>query len=304
MSRVVKRDRRPLRLVIGTAAAFAMTGEFHPGLFAIALAGTLCLHGGANVANDYFDHLSGNDAGNHHLTPFSGGSRVIQDGLLSPGRVLAGACVLWAAGAGAGAALFGLTGSYFVLALMVAGLLGGYAYTASPARLGHRGVGELVVAVLFGVLPVAGAFTVQAGRCEAWVLAPGALTGLVVALILFINEFPDEEADRAVGKRTLVVRLGRARAAKLFTVLLPFVWVAAAALTWLLPPMRVGGLLFVATFPFMIFTLRFAANQLRPPEGATGTAPVFPLANVLVIALHVVSGLSMAAGFVISGWNR
>ncbi len=284
-------------VIIGTAAGFAATGEFHPGLFALALAGTVALHGGANVANDYFDHVSGNDAANHNLTPFSGGSRVIQEGLLTPRQVLAGACAFWVVGATAGVALFGLTGSYFVLALMCVGLLGGYGYTAPPVRLGYRGVGELAIAVLFGVLPVAGAFAVQTGRFEWWTLAPGALTGLVVALILFINEFPDEEADRAAGKRTIVVLLGRARAARLFMVLLPAVWVAAAAATWLIPPMRLGGLLFVATFPLMIFTLRFAAVELA------GASRRF-VANALVIALHVIAGLSMAAGFVISGLNR
>jgi len=71
----------------------------------LALVGTVLLHGAANVANDYFDHVSGNDASNHNLTPFSGGSRVIQEGLMTPAQVLAEACVLWGAGAAVGTAL-------------------------------------------------------------------------------------------------------------------------------------------------------------------------------------------------------
>ncbi len=293
-------------VIVGTAAGLSAGGEFHPWLFALALAGTVLLHGGANVANDYFDHLSGNDAANRRLTPFSGGSRTIQDGLLTPRAVLTEACVLWAMGTAAGVALALLLRSVFILALMLVGLLGGCFYTAPPVRLGYRGLGEAVVVVLFGVLPVAGAFYVQAGFVAAWALVPGALTGALVGLILFINEFPDEEADRAAGKRTLVVILGRARAARLFLTLLPAVYVAAAVATWLLPPMRIGGLLFVATFPLMIFTLRFAVLDLlrkdgdSPPKGAKGAAPVFPVANALVIGLHVVAGLSLAAGFVIS----
>lgn len=296
-------------VVVGSAAGFAATGEFHAGLFALALAGVVLLHFAANVANDYFDCRSGADAANRGATVFSGGSRVIQSGWLSPAQVLAGALVLWGLGAASGVAIFCLTGNILLLALMLVGLVGGLAYTAPPARLGYRGFGELAVAVLFGVLPVAGAFAVQAGRFEWWTLAPGAVTGLMVALILFINEFPDEEADRAALKRTLVVRLGRARASRLFLTLLPATWVAAAIAAWFVPPMRVAGILFVATFPLMIFTLRFASTELgkngdSPSKIKAGAVPIFPIANGLVIALHVVSGLSMAAGFVISGLNR
>jgi len=88
-------------VIVGSAAAFAATGTFHPWLAALALIGTVLLHAAANVANDFFDHRSGNDAANHNLTPFSGGSRTIQEGMLTPRAVLTGACVLWAAGAAA-----------------------------------------------------------------------------------------------------------------------------------------------------------------------------------------------------------
>ena len=65
-------------VIVGSAAGFTASGQFHWGFFIAALFGAMLLHAGANVANDYFDHASGNDEANHNLTPFSGGSRVIQ----------------------------------------------------------------------------------------------------------------------------------------------------------------------------------------------------------------------------------
>jgi 1,4-dihydroxy-2-naphthoate octaprenyltransferase len=284
-------------VIVGSAAGFSAGGEFHPWLAALALVGTVLLHAAANVANDFFDHRSGNDVANHNLTPFSGGSRVIDEGLLMPAQVIRGAGVLWAAGLGIGSGLAAYLDSGFLWALTWAGLLGGYFYSAPPVRLGYRGLGELTVAVLFGVLPVIGAFVVQTGSFEAWTLAPGAVLGLLVALVLFVNEFPDDEADRAAGKRTLVVLLGRERAARLSLMLLPATWIAAGLAAWLLPPMRAAGVPFVATAPLMVFTLRFAAVELPKPSGRH-------LANFLTLVLFVIGGLSLAAGFVISGLNR
>ena len=281
-------------VVVGSLAGFASSGRFDAVYFAMALVGTVLLHAGANVANDYFDHRSGNDAANHNVSPFSGGSRVIQDGLLTPRAVLAGACALWAAGAAVGAALAAMTRSALVASLVAAGLAGGFFYSAPPMRLGYRGLGEVTVALLFGVLSVAGAFTLQAGRFEWWALAPGALSGVLVGCVLLINEFPDEEADRAASKRTLVVILGRERAARLFMIVLPSAWIAAALAAWGLPQMRAAGLLFLAAAPLMILTLKFASVELAKPSRHFA-------ANALMILLVVVAGLSLAVGFAISG---
>ena len=285
-------------VLVGSAAGFSVSGEFQPALFALALAGTVLLHAGANVANDYFDHVSGNDAANRHLTPFSGGSRVIQEGLLSPREVLVGSWLMLLAGTIIGLVITMLTHSLFILALGAAGLLGGYFYTASPVRFGYRGVGELIFVLLFGVLPVCGSYYLQAhGAVDAWALLPGALVGVPIALVLLVNEFPDLDADAAVGKRTLVVILGRAGAARLYFALLGATYIAAAVGLFLLPEMRFGGILFVATLPLAILTVRFAAVELASPTDRT-------TANLLTIVLHVVTAVSLAAGFVISGFKH
>ena len=283
-------------VVVGSAAGFASCGHFSWGFFAAALAGATFLHAGANIANDYFDHVSGNDAANHNLTPFSGGSRVIQEGLMTPREVLAEAGVFWIAGLAIGGVLATLMHSAFLWALTGIGFVGGYLYTAPPVRLGYRGFGETAFAILFGVLPVMGSFYLQTGEVAAWTLIPGGLLGVLVALILFVNEFPDEEADRATGKRTLVVLLGRERAARLYFALLGGTYILAGIAAWQAVPMRLAGILFIATSPILVVTLRFAARELPRPTGKFA-------ANAMTILLFVLAGLSLAAGFIISGWR-
>jgi 1,4-dihydroxy-2-naphthoate octaprenyltransferase len=80
-------------ILVGSALGYATAGVFQPLLFLLALLAIMFLHAGANMANDYFDHVSGNDWVNRTPTPFSGGSRYIQQGILSPKATLITALV-------------------------------------------------------------------------------------------------------------------------------------------------------------------------------------------------------------------
>ena len=82
--------------VLGTAVAWYETDTFLPGYFVLVLLGVVFLNAGTNLANDYFDHRSGADAANMAPTPFSGGSRVIQDGLIAPGRICSASLLFFA----------------------------------------------------------------------------------------------------------------------------------------------------------------------------------------------------------------
>lgn len=206
-----------LTVAAATAAAWRAEGRLpHPFHALLALVGVALVHAGANLANDYFDHRSGADEGNRFVTPFSGGSRSIQEGIFGARAVLAAAALCLALGAACGVALWRLTPGHTVLAIALAGIALGWCYTAPPLRLAHRGLGELTVALAFGVLPVLGAEFVQRGLVSLEVGWLGVPTGLLVGAILVVNEFPDVEADGRVGKRTLVVRLGTRRAVALY----------------------------------------------------------------------------------------
>jgi len=216
-----------LPVIVGTAVAFANTGQFNLILFILALLAIVALHAGANIANDYFDHISKNDWLNENKTPFSGGSRLIQQNLLTPGEVIVGAWIALFIGASIGLIIVILTKSLFVLLLGVIGLLGGYFYTATPFKLGYRTAGEIVIGLLFGILPVYGSFYIQAKSFSTMPLPPGAIVAVLIFLVIFANEFPDFSADRAANKKTLVVTLGVKNAANFYKATLIILFVLA-----------------------------------------------------------------------------
>jgi 1,4-dihydroxy-2-naphthoate octaprenyltransferase len=169
-------------------------------------------HAGINVLNDYCDHLNGSDARNtQRIYPYTGGSRFIQNGVLAPRQVRAFAMALFAATTLGGLWLLSVAGAgLFWIGL--AGLAIGWAYSAPPLQLNSRGVGELCVAAGF-LLVVAGADIVQRGAPATLPWLAGVPYALLVANVLYINQFPDRAADRASGKLHWVARLSPARAA-------------------------------------------------------------------------------------------
>jgi 1,4-dihydroxy-2-naphthoate octaprenyltransferase len=169
-------------------------------------------HAGVNVLNDYFDHLNGTDAANaDRLFPFTGGSRFIQNGVLTPRQTLAFGLLLFLAVILGGLWLVGHSGSGLWW-VGLAGLLIGWAYSAPPLMLNSRGLGELCVAAGF-LLVVVGADYVLRGSfaLASWLL--GLPYALMVTNILYINQFPDRTADLAAGKRHWVARLAPEQAA-------------------------------------------------------------------------------------------
>jgi 1,4-dihydroxy-2-naphthoate octaprenyltransferase len=172
----------------------------------VTLVLALLAHAGINVLNDYCDHLNGTDARNtQRIYPFTGGSRFIQNGVLTPRQVLAFAAALFVATIAGGLWLLSVAGEgLFWIGLV--GLAIGWAYSAPPLRLNSRGVGELCVATGF-LLVVAGADYAQRGAFAPLPWLAGMPYALLVANILYINQFPDREADRASGKLHWVARL-------------------------------------------------------------------------------------------------
>jgi 1,4-dihydroxy-2-naphthoate polyprenyltransferase len=190
---------------LGLAAA-AYDRHFSLGLAALTLLGAVAVHLGLNVTNDIFDTLSGVDAVNFTPTKFSGGSRVLQYGLVTMRQMIALAAVFYAVAIIVGLVLVALSG-LGLLWLGVAGILVSYFYTAPPLRLVHRGLGELCVALGFGPIMVLGAYFVQTGHYALRPLILSIPVAILVMLILYANEVPDRFADAKAGKRTLVVRM-------------------------------------------------------------------------------------------------
>lgn len=208
-----------LPVLAGTAwgASVANSVDLVAGL--LALLATIAVHAGSNVYNDVSDELNGTDRINEeHIHPFTGGSRFIQNGVLTLQQMRRWALLLFAAGIVLGAALIALKG-IGVLFLGLAGIALGALYSLPAVQLSGRGFGETAVAVAFGILPVCGAAWLQSGIVDLTVVLISIPISCWVAAILLINEVPDRIADEQVGKRTWVVRFGRGGTRRIYLLL-------------------------------------------------------------------------------------
>jgi 1,4-dihydroxy-2-naphthoate octaprenyltransferase len=197
-----------LPVLLGSAIGYQAAGQLDAMAALLALLAIAFVHAGVNVINDVCDDLNGTDRLNtQRITPFTGGSRVIQQGILTVDQMRRWGNALLLLGAMVGLVLVVYKG-YPVLVFGIAGIFLGVAYSAPPLKLVSRGIGEFTVAIGFGVLPIVGAAWLQSGQLTWLALLLSVPVGIWVANILLINEVPDVNADRAAGKQTLVVRYG------------------------------------------------------------------------------------------------
>lgn len=189
-------------VLVGTGVAIAEGGARWLPAMAAGL-GALLLQIGSNLANDVFDFEKGADT-DERLGP----PRAAQLGLLSASALKRGMVVVFALAAGVGAYLTAVAGPVIVAVGLVS-ILAAVAYTGGPWPLGYHGLGELAVFLFFGLVAVVGTAFVQTGGLP--VLAWGAAipVGALATAILVVNNLRDIETDRASGKRTIAVRVGR-----------------------------------------------------------------------------------------------
>ncbi len=249
-------------VLVGSAWGAHVAGQCDWGAATLALLATVCVHFGANVLNDVADDMSGADRGNDgRIFPYTGGSRFIQNGVLTAREMTVWGATLLGIAAVLGAMLAAERGP----GVIVLGLIGvalAVAYSLPRAQLAARGLGELAIAIAFGLLPVTGAAWLQSGRIDAGSLLISVPVGLWVASILLMNEVPDREADARAGKATLVVRWGVPATRRLYLGLH-----AGASAALLLA--ATGGLLplWAAFLPLVLLPAAWrAARAIREPH--------------------------------------
>ena len=226
---------RPAFLTATLAACLlGLAGAYHsgiqiqlsPALLTLLLA--MLVHAGVNVLNDYFDALNGTDAANtERLYPFTGGSRFIQNGVLTLKQTACFGYSLLGISISGGLWLSWQVGSGLLL-IGIVGVFVGWAYSSVQPRLNARGLGELCVMVGFlGV--VIGADYVQRHTFSFQPMIIGMAYALLATNLLYINQFPDRKADAMVGKYNLVVRLPLSLAVwgYLIWMMLALIWVVA-----------------------------------------------------------------------------
>ena len=242
MGRFFRATRPAFLSVTALAVLLGYASTVHDGSTINYLAAILTLmfaliaHAGANVINDYYDALNGCDvAESDRITPFTGGSQTIQNGFLSQKTMAIFGYLLLLSVIPAGIWLT-LNSGLGLLVIGTFGLLIGWAYSAPPLKLQSRGLGEWAITAGW-LLVVMGSDYVQRHAFSVTPIAVGLGYSLLVANILFINQFPDVRADTTAHKRTLVVRLGtrHARWGYLIILLLCYGWIWMAVALRLLP---------------------------------------------------------------------
>ncbi len=230
-------------VLLGLASAAASGAHLDPATATLTMFFALVAHAGANVVNDYYDSLSGCDAVNTgRVFPFTGGSRFIQNGVLSQHTVGRYGYSLLAAVIPAGLWLT-FVSAPGLIGIGLAGLLVGWAYSAPPFKLQSRGLGEFGITAGW-LLVVVGTDFVQRHGFDFAPVAAGLGFALLVANVLYINQFPDVAADAQAEKRTAVVRLGvyRARWGYALIVALAYGWLLAMLVLGHLPTLALISL--------------------------------------------------------------
>jgi 1,4-dihydroxy-2-naphthoate octaprenyltransferase len=271
-------------VLVGTALA-VVDDEFKPLAFAAALLGSIFIQIGTNLSNDYSDARRGADT-EDRLGPV----RVTAGGLMPPRRVLVGTYVAFGIAVLAGIYLAAVTGPE-LLVVGAASIAAGVLYTGGPRPYGYEGLGELFVFLFFGVVAVVGSYYVQAEELPWEAFALSAPVGLLASAILVVNNVRDADTDRRAGKRTLAVRLGRARARRLFGAMIVVSYLTVVAI-----PLA-GGLSWWVALPLLTL-------PLVPPLGRTVTrrsdGPSLNRALADTGRLLGVFSLLLAAGILLS----
>lgn len=166
------------------------------------------LHMGANLGNGYYDHVSGADPANPNPGVLSGGSGLITSGALPARFFLRSSIACLVLGAALGLHLNFTVSGNLVLVVGIIGVALAHFYTAPPVKLAYRGLGEMAIALAFGVLPVVGAYYVQAETFSWRVVVASLPITFAVVLVLWVNQVVDFKPDRDTGKRNLVVVMG------------------------------------------------------------------------------------------------
>lgn len=274
-------------VLVGVSLA-RQEGFFNLPLFLAALAAVVSNHAGANLLNDYYD-AAGSDPINQKVTPFSGGSRLIQEGLLSRAAYLKAAYLAFAINL-----IITLTLSLFfrnaaIAFLGISGFILGVFYSVNRIYAMGRGWGEIAVGLAFGPIAVMGSYLFQTGRITWEALASGIPVGLLVMGILILNEFPDWDADRKVGKRNWIVRAGcgnRGVMVYIITITLAYLTVLGGVWSGLFP---VRLLFSYATIPLAVWVgIKVWRFKNSVPE-------IIP-ALAGNIALHLITGILICVG--------
>lgn len=283
-------------MVLGGTLAYAHTGRFDWYWFVIGVIGVYCIEIGKNAANDLVDYLTGVDlmVPPDNVTPFSGGKKSIVDGNLTVKEAAIITALMLAAG-GAIGLYIAFTHEMRLLYIGCAGLFLAAAYSLPPFKLSYRGLGEFAVGLAFGPLIVMGTYLVQTHSFSAETLLASLPIGFLIANVLWINQYPDYEADSAGKKMNWLVRIGKERGLGVYKTLFAAAYASLLVLSvysrnpyWLLP---------FAGIPLVRKAVRTAS------ENYENIQKMIP-ANLNTVKVYQLTGIAMAVAAVLTRINN
>jgi len=286
-------ETRPQFLLLSVVLAFLGTsiawydGYFHLGYALLAFLGLLLCHISVNVLNDYFDYRSGIDLETRR-TPFSGGSGILPATLLKLGQVFWFGLVSFLLAIPIGV-YFVITRGWLLLPLLLIAAICIVLYTPFLTRLGWP---EWAPGVGLGVLPILGTYFVQTTTYTQPAVIAAIPSGILVHNLLLLNEFPDTEADKKAGRKTLPITMGKTRAGIVYSALtlVVYLWIIGAVVAGQMP---VFCLIALLTLPFALKAIQGALrhkemSRLMPAMGN----------NVMVV---LVTQLLLGIGYILAG---
>jgi len=269
-------------LSLGAATAWK-DGAWDLSLWLLILATSFLVHLATNLSNDYFEFLSGADDGDS-----LGGSRVLHEGKISVAQLGRTIVILYIVAFFLGVWIVAISGVWWLALIMFFSFASSLFYTAPPFRYGYHGLGEVFVGINMGPVMVVGTCAALTGHFVPRALWLSIPIAMLVASILFYQSLPDMDCDKAVGKHTLAVRLGRDRALSGLRALLigALASVVILVLAHVLHPF---ALVVLAGFPqiFRIDRMIRSSQDWRDLHDRGGAVRLFYLSVGMILLLSV-----------------
>lgn len=236
----------------------------------------------SNFANEYYDFKRGFDRVGR-----DGPRRGVTEGDISPESMKYATYATLGVACVTGCVLVAVFGYWWMFIIGILTALGVMAYSTGPYPLSHHGLGEIAVVCFFGIIPVCLTYILMGGELSWWLGFASVGIGLMGANVLIVNNYRDIDDDKAVGKQTLAVRLGRRSMriiycsngiyALAFT--LP-AWLSAGGLWWIVPLFYLLGHIFLC-----LRLKRLSGRALNPLLGMTAVLMLVYAAGFLLTVI-------------------
>jgi len=252
----------------------------------LTMCGVLALHASVDLLNDYWDFKRGIDTTTHR-TKMSGGSGVLPEGLLKPAQVYAAGIAFLIAGTVIGI-YFVATDGIVIGIILAFAVISIYFYST---KIVDWGLAEVFVAIK-GSMIVIGTYFVQTSHITESTVLAGIVIGVLSSLVLFITSFPDHDADKAKGRKTLVISLGKQKACTILWIF-PAITYGITIIAVIFEIFPVFCLIILSTVPLII---RSGLKLKQNYDKLTNLIPV--MSSTLYFSR--ITGVLLVVGFLVN----